>query len=121
MSYFYQKSQQAQFMHNDFRQTFTHAQPGDLIYCDPPYVPLSRSANFSSYTSKKFTEQDQIDLAHLALESAKKGITVVISNHDTPFTRHQYRDSEIISFPVVVIISCHSNNRHAFARISGYF
>lgn len=111
MMFFHQKSKQAQFIHSDFRQSFAEAKPGDLIYCDPPYVPLSPSANFSSYTEKKFREQDQIDLANLAMKSAQQGITVIISNHDTDFTRHYYRESKIISFPVKRFISCQANKR----------
>ncbi len=121
MNYFHQKSQNAQFIHADFRQTFLQAQPGDLIYCDPPYVPLTASANFSSYTTKKFTEQDQIDLASLAVASAAQGITVIISNHDTAFTRHYYRKSRIISFAVSRLISCKGNKRVAVQELVAIF
>lgn len=111
MHYFHQKSQRATFAHKDFRHTFTEAKPGDLIYCDPPYAPLLQSTNFSSYTSKTFGEQEQIILAELAMDCANRGITVVISNHDTEFTRHHYRHSKIQSFPVKRLISCHSEHR----------
>ncbi|CDZ75755.1 DNA adenine methylase [Legionella massiliensis] len=111
MDYFHHKAQFAHFIHSDFRDTFALAKPGDLIYCDPPYVPLSNSANFASYTNKKFGEKDQLDLAALARECANKGITVIISNHDTEFTRYHYRHSEIISFPVERSISCNANKR----------
>ncbi|WP_028389173.1 Dam family site-specific DNA-(adenine-N6)-methyltransferase [Legionella fairfieldensis] len=121
MIYFHQKSQHAQFMRNDFRQTFAQAQIGDLIYCDPPYVPLSSSANFSSYTDKKFREQDQIELAQLAIASAQRGIPVIISNHDTDFTRHYYRQSKIKSFPVKRFISCHANKRYAVQELVAVF
>ena len=111
MRFFCQKSQQATFIHNDFRQTFGLAQSGDLIYCDPPYAPLVQSSNFTTYTDKKFGEQEQIILADLARESASKGITVIISNHDTQFTREQYKDAKIISFTVNRRISCRAKNR----------
>lgn len=121
MTHFYHKSKLAQFLQGDFRQTFQQAQPGDLIYCDPPYVPLSSSAHFSSYTSKKFSENDQIDLASLAFETAQRGVTVVISNHDTSFTRHQYRHSRIHSFPVKRLISCQSKTRSAVQELVAVF
>ncbi|WP_045107589.1 Dam family site-specific DNA-(adenine-N6)-methyltransferase [Legionella hackeliae] len=121
MHYFYQKSSQAEFCLGDFRQTFKQAKAGDLIYCDPPYVPLSPSANFASYTNKKFKEADQIDLALLAMESAARGITVIISNHDTEFTRHHYRDSKIISFPVTRLISCNASKRQAAQELVAIF
>jgi DNA adenine methylase len=111
MLHFYEKSRNVLFVHNDFRKTFLLAKPGDLIYCDPPYVPLSKSANFSAYTNKGFNENDQIELANLARAYASQGITVVISNHDTDFTRLHYKGSKIISFPVMRVISCNSMNR----------
>ncbi|MFC3908116.1 Dam family site-specific DNA-(adenine-N6)-methyltransferase [Legionella dresdenensis] len=111
MEFFLAKSLAAQFIKSDFRQTFQQSQPGDVIYCDPPYVPLSASANFSAYIGKKFTEQDQIDLVGLAIASAEKGCTVIISNHDTEFTRFHYRSGDIISFPVERLISCNGEKR----------
>ena len=111
MRYFYQKTQTTVFKQSDFRETFAEAKPGDLIYCDPPYVPLDQQSNFSSYTSKEFGEPEQIALAELAIASAKRGITVIISNHDTEFTRKHYHGSEIKSFPVARTISRDSANR----------
>ena len=108
---FYLKSQQTDIIKDDFRATFLRAEAGDVIYCDPPYVPLSKTSNFSSYTSHKFGEKEQIILADLAREASHKGITVVISNHDTPFTREHYKGSAIISFPVKRNISCHPQAR----------
>lgn len=121
MLHFYQKSKLAKFIQADFRQTFSLTQPGDLIYCDPPYVPLSASANFSTYTNKKFTENDQIDLANLAIMSANKGATVIISNHDTAFTRHHYRHSKIVSFPVKRTISCNALKRTPVQELVAIF
>lgn len=121
MNYFHEKSQQAQFVISDFRQTFSEATAGDIIYCDPPYVPVSPTAYFVSYTHKRFNETDQIDLANLALKSAKKGIPVIISNHDTAFTRECYREANIISFPVFRPISCHSQTRKPIQELLAIF
>lgn len=118
---FHQKSQDVRFIHSDFRETFRLAKPGDIIYCDPPYVPLSSSANFSAYTNKTFRENDQIELADLAMTSRQKGITVIISNHDTGFTRHHYQHGEITSFPVRRHISCHSLNRKPVQELLAIF
>lgn len=111
MLYFYQKSQHAEFLHGDFRLTFAQAKQGDVIYCDPPYAPRAQQSNFSSYVDKKFGEQEQILLAELAMDCASRGIPVLISNHDTDFTRHHYRLGEIKSFPVRRSISCQAKNR----------
>lgn len=121
MLHFHEKSQHAEFILDDFRQTFAQAVPGDLIYCDPPYVPLSASANFSSYTHKKFSNQDQIDLAILAIETAQRGIPVIISNHDTEFTRYHYQSSKILSFPVARLISCQGLKRQPVQELVAIF
>lgn len=108
---FHLKSKNSTIQHNDYQTTFLNAEQGDVIYCDPPYVPLSKTSNFSSYTSKKFGEAEQLILARLAKEAANRGIAVVISNHDTPFTRLHYKGSKIHSFPVQRNISCNSQTR----------
>ncbi|MCE3044588.1 Dam family site-specific DNA-(adenine-N6)-methyltransferase [Legionella sp. 16cNR16C] len=118
---FYQQSQKAEFLLADFRSTFAQAKAGDIIYCDPPYVPLSRSSNFSSYTRTKFYEQDQIDLAILAKQSAEQGITVLISNHDTEFTRHHYKEGQIITLEVPRMISCNAENRQMAKELIAVF
>jgi DNA adenine methylase len=111
MQYFFQKIQKAQLVNGDFSDTFKLAMPGDVIYCDPPYSPIDQESNFTSYVSKKFGSKEQIILSELAMESASKGVTVIISNHDTEFTRHHYRHSEIKSFQVRRNISCKVNSR----------
>lgn len=100
MRIFHKKSQKVTLIHADFRITFAKAKAGDLIYCDPPYAPIEQTSNFSSYTSNSFTEQDQIDLATLANQYTSLGVTTIISNHDTYFTRDIYNGSRIFSFNV---------------------
>jgi DNA adenine methylase len=118
---FHEKAHHASFLHADFRDTFRLACSGDVIYCDPPYAPLDQSSNFSSYLNTKFGEEEQIILAQLAVDAANRGISVVISNHDTSFTRHQYRGSEIASFPVKRSISCQAHNRHMVQELVAVF
>jgi len=111
MQYFFYKSQKAEFIENDFRKTFKLAEPGDLIYCDPPYVPLTSTARFSSYTKLNFSENEQLELAELARDAAANGSVVVLSNHDTEFTRDIYHGAKIKSFLVNRLISCKHNKR----------
>ena len=108
---FYKKIQHATLIHDDFRTTFAHAQTGDTIYCDPPYAPLVQTSNFTRYNGKKFDTKEQITLCNLAHGAAKRGINVIISNHDTAFTRDQYRHSDIRTFPVRRSISCNPAQR----------
>ncbi len=108
---FIKKSKTAKFLHANFYETFKLAKPGDFIYCDPPYSPIKQETNFSSYTRNKFSEEDHIKLAQIAKETAKKGIRVIISNHDTEFTRFNYQEAQIKSFPVRRYISRNCEKR----------
>lgn len=81
----------------DFRSLMAEAGKGDLLYCDPPYAPLTETANFAAYAAGGFGEQDQRDLARLAEEARQRGATVLVSNHDTPFTRGIYQDANKIT------------------------
>jgi len=121
MMSFFEKSREAQFIHNDFRSTFAQAQRGDIIYCDPPYVPFSEHSKPFSYTRNQFLTHDQIELAELAQETAAKGIPVIISNHDTEFTRTHYKKAKIKSFPVSRWINCHVNERKPVSELIAVF
>ena len=99
------------FAVTDFRRTFAALQPGDVVYCDPPYVSLSQTANFTSYTAASFSEQDQRELSECASAACNKGHTVVLSNHDTPLSQEIYKNADVTSFPVQRFISCDGKNR----------
>lgn len=118
---FYERCQKAHFVTADFSETFMQATPGDVIYCDPPYAPLSKTSQFTTYTQRKFGEAEQIKLAALAKTAAEKNIPVIISNHDTPFTRALYKDASCHSFPVQRNISCKGNQRVAVREIIAVF
>ncbi|KTD40348.1 DNA adenine methylase [Legionella parisiensis] len=121
MQLFHLKSQQTEFIHNDFRKTFEYAERGDVIYCDPPYVLLSEKSHHLPYTKKLFTTEDQLELTELAKETAAKGIPVILSNHDTEFTRYHYRKAEIKSFPVSRFINCQGSLRRPVKELIAIF
>jgi DNA adenine methylase len=67
----------------DFESVLRDAKKGDLIYFDPPYQPVSSTANFTSYTTKDFTYDDLTRLAELCLKLDAKGCNVLLSNSDS--------------------------------------
>lgn len=89
---------ETEFAVADFRELFKKIRRGDAVYCDPPYVPLSATANFTTYAAKGFGPADQEDLARLAARAAARGATVVVSNHDSAWTRELYRDAAELRF-----------------------
>ena len=121
MMHFYQSSQDATFVKADFRETFAEAKFGDLIYCDPPYAPIEQASNFSAYTKGGFDEKDHLDLTALATKVAQKGVVVVISNHDTGFTRELYSEAALRSFPVGRKISSNICGRQPVQELLAVF
>jgi DNA adenine methylase len=79
----------------DFRAAVADAGDGDFVYFDPPYDPLSKTANFTSYTADAFGDDHQRALADLARELVGRGCQVMLSNSDTPFIRSLYRGFRI--------------------------
>jgi DNA adenine methylase len=109
---FWEKAQQAIFRRADFREVLADAEPGDVVYCDPPYVPLTATANFTDYAAGGFGPKDQADLAQWAERLAAQGVWVVISNHDTADTAALYaKASALERFGVRRFISCEGANR----------
>lgn len=71
------------------------AQPGDFIYFDPPYVPVSDTANFTSYGAEAFGEAEQRHLADVFAALAARGCRVMLSNSDAPLVHALYADFRI--------------------------
>lgn len=84
---------------------------GDVVYMDPPYVPASNTANFTSYATEGFAHSQQIELAQLAESLASKGIKVIVSNHDVPITRELYKNATIYPIQVTRTIAAKGGSR----------
>ena len=54
LHYFHEKAQKATFVCEDFETVMNSLEQGDVVYCDPPYVPLSQTAHFTSYSAGKY-------------------------------------------------------------------
>lgn len=117
MRAFAEKLQQAELLCADYATCFGLLRPGDVVYCDPPYVPLSATANFTEYAEGGFTLADQQALNHHAMSVSKHGIPVVISNHETAFTRALYCQAKRHRFPVRRFISCKGDRRERASEL----
>lgn len=104
--------QRSTLLHADFRTVLERAGPGDFVYCDPPYVPASATANFTAYARTAFGPAEQEALAACCDAARQRGAIVALSNHDTPETRTLYaRADECHELLVPRQISCHGANR----------
>lgn len=83
--------QEGTFGLGSFEEAVSGAKAGDLVYFDPPYVPLNTTSSFTSYTRENFTLDDQERLAQTFRELADRGVKVCLSNSDTPVVRDLYK------------------------------
>ena len=67
-----------------FEAALADAGSGDFVYCDPPYAPLSRTAQFAHYTAGGFSESDQARLLAALLTGAHRGAAILLSNSSAP-------------------------------------
>jgi DNA adenine methylase len=84
--------QRASVHHASYSVQFSRSRPGDFIFADPPYEPISKTSNFTSYTAETFNRTDQIALEARARDAVGRGVKVMLSNSDTPFIRELYKD-----------------------------
>ena len=118
---FAQKAKKAQFVCADYTNIMNRSRRGDVVYCDPPYVPLTDSANFTSYSHQSFGLDDQVQLAVKARHLAERGVGVLISNHLNGFTRELYQHAEIETFEVRRFISCKGDKRDNVIELLAYY
>ncbi|MBJ9109991.1 Dam family site-specific DNA-(adenine-N6)-methyltransferase [Citrobacter sp. FDAARGOS_156] len=104
---------EAIFMHSDFRlsiRAVVYASYDAVIYCDPPYIPASETANFTAY-GKPFTLDDHRSLVTNLLNAHRQfGTRAVISNSDTPQTREIYSTFNLHSLSVRRSVSAKSRD-----------
>jgi len=122
LEFFAEKAKKATFVCESYPETFSRARKGSVVYCDPPYAPLSTTANFTSYSGNGFTLDDQAALADVAEKAAtERGIPVLISNHDTTLTRRLYHGAELNVVKVKRTISRNGAGRNKVDELLALF
>ena len=117
-----QLMQGVELLDGGFAPVLEWVRPGDQVYCDPPYVPLSATSNFTAYSREPFGPEEQRRLSHLAQKAARRGARVVLSNHDVPFVRNElYAPSRgfemVFNLQVSRAISRKAEDRHAVGEV----
>jgi DNA adenine methylase len=72
--------QHTELLSGDFEAACANAKPGDFVYFDPPFHPLSDTANFTSYTAGAFAREDQLRLRWCMDGLRDRGVPVMLSN-----------------------------------------
>ncbi len=88
------------------------AQPNDLIFLDPPYLPVSQYADFKRYTKEQFYEEDHIELAKEIDRLHELGCHVILTNSNHPLVHELYGKYGIEVLKTKRHISCNGNGRN---------
>jgi DNA adenine methylase len=102
-----------------FETVLDRAAPGDFVYFDPPYAPLSRTALFTSYTADGFSPADQRRLQQVTIELARRGCFVLLSNSTAPEIAELYdgnRDAAAAGLAAYKVPAKRAINRDAAGR-----
>ena len=108
-----------------FNRVLEIAAPGDFVYFDPPYAPLTRTANFRGYTGRGFSDRDQEALQRVVIALAQRGVNVLLSNSTAPSVTGLYehnRDADeaglrTLRVPARRAINSNAERRGAVAEL----
>lgn len=88
-----------------------HAAPGDFVFLDPPYLPLSKYADFRRYTKEQFYEEDHLELAQEVDRLQQIGCYVLLTNSNHPLVHELFGQYKIEVIQTKRYISCNGGNR----------
>lgn len=101
-----------EIVEEDFASVLTRAKTGDFVYCDPPYVPLSATSSFTSYSAEGFGVEDQIRLRDVARDLKERGVHVLLSNSCAGFVREIYGSGFVVEEVFAArAVNCKAANR----------
>jgi len=95
-----------------------------FVYFDPPYRPISKTSNFTSYSNFEFDDSAQLRLASFYRLLDKMGAKLMLSNSDPKnenpddnFFDDTYRDFNIARVKANRMINCVAEKRGAINEI----
>jgi DNA adenine methylase len=116
----HERLQGSTITHSEFTLAVNDAKRGDLVYFDPPYIPLNLTSSFSQYSKNDFGLKEQMDLSNLIASLTERGVFVILSNSDTPETREIF--GEVLSLRRIMMtryISASAKNRNSVYEVIG--
>ena len=109
--------QGVEIQQTDFRNTLNWAKKGDFIYFDPPYAPLSKTANFTSYTEHPFGETEQQELAEIFCQLDKRGCKLMLSNSFVHAIAALYKNFQLIEVKAARAINSNPEKRGKISEL----
>lgn len=99
------------FYKEDFAQVLNRIRKGTFVYLDPPYDPISDTANFTGYSKCGFDRNEHIRLKQCCDELTKRKIKFLLSNSGTDFIKDLYKEYDMITVKAKRVISADANRR----------
>lgn len=104
--------QKANIVYGDYLSVLKeYARPGDFVFLDPPYLPISEYADFKRYTKEQFYEEDHVELAKEVFRLQELGCYVILTNSNHPLVHELYKPFNIEVIQTKRYISCSGSNR----------
>lgn len=94
-----------------YKDALDGAGPGDFVYLDPPYYPLSKTSSFTEYQAGGFSTQDQIELRDVFRELDRRGCLVMMSNSACKEIKELYSEFHIFTIKVGRAINAKGGDR----------
>ncbi len=91
----YFNESEIEFFNEDFEETLKKVKKGGFVYLDPPYDPVSDTANFTGYNKGGFDKSEQVRLKNCCDELNKRGVKFMLSNSATDFIKDLYKEYNI--------------------------
>jgi len=109
--------QNAQLECANFDNILNFVKKGDLVYFDPPYIPISTTSSFTSYTKEDFGMSEQIKLKELCDKLSEIGTKFMLSNSDTPVANELYCGYKIEKIQASRFINSKADGRGKISEI----
>jgi DNA adenine methylase len=111
MGTWYEALKDVKLFSEDFLCRLAEIKKGDFVYADPPYLPRSKTANFTSYTADKFGEKDHEHLANALVNVHKRGAKFLCSQGDSDAIRQLYKQFTIVPVEVLHMVGAAAKSR----------
>ena len=103
---------QAEILCGDYMLVLEYyAKPGDFIFLDPPYLPVSEYSDFKRYTKEQFYEEDHVELAKVVMRMHERGCHILLTNSNHPLVHELYAPFNIEVVQTKRYISCNGGKR----------
>lgn len=114
----YLNEHEVTILNGDYQKILSYLNQDCFVYLDPPYYPISKTANFTQFQKENFKEDSQYQLFEFCKELHKRGIKFMLSNSDVPEIRNLYQDFDIHVIEVSRKVNSNTAKRNAVNELA---